>query len=395
MASCIVTLKHTRPGSCICSPSSSSAFVRPICPRHGDRDFMSKTLQTPQVFQGSRGSRSSNIDSARRDQIMKRTLRAPATSATNTEPDLDRVPLREHDLFDSWMNQSYDKLMMDLPGVNNTIWRALRARSNVVSDPEFGESETKEHPALTSINFLDSSLEFRQIVYRYLLVPEPVGIVFSSQKIEKGKTAPPRIDTSILLLSSQVYKEATKILYGENTFIAAEPGDLFYPTGIDSLRRRTTRLIRHLSFVKSGTAEELCKETVQNVYEPIRSMICNNPAFLSSLEKITIRREVLRPDWVRTLDDHPGSDNDKRASNVGCYQKKDMVMTVAAKLAFCAAKRSADFEGLWIIDDDERAVDKSDAHVHFNSVIEVCLTRSGAMAWGNDEEEDMGEAGEK
>ncbi|KAG9769218.1 hypothetical protein KCU88_g6933, partial [Aureobasidium melanogenum] len=235
---------------------------------------------------------------------------------------------------------------------------------------------------LGMIDFFRASRECRDLIYRHLLVPPSKSITFPDPNAQPSTNATkPRVRTSILLLNSQVYREATKILYGETTFIAAHPSHLFLPNGLQGLRRRTTKFINHLSFIKQGTVVDLCMENSQTIYTPIWKTILDYPGFLS-LKKLTIRREVLRPaklDLVRSQEltacQEEGEEEDVDPTTV--YNEDRMVVETAAILAFKAASRGLIFEGLDYVQEEEQRMDAGGALLVAN-VVEVCLTKEDA-----------------
>ncbi|KAL2424248.1 hypothetical protein ABEF95_007293 [Exophiala dermatitidis] len=232
---------------------------------------------------------------------------------------------------------------------------------------------------LGMIDFFRASRECRDLIYRYLLVPPSKSITFPDPNAQPETNATKsRVGTSILLLNSQVYREATKVLYGETTFIAAGPSHLFLPNGLQGLRRRTTKFINHLSFVKQGTVADLCMENSQTIYTPIWKMILDYPGFLS-LKKLTIRREVLRPAKLDlgglqelTACQEEGEEEDVDPTTV--YNEDQMVVETAAMLAFKAASRGLIFEGLDYVQEEEQRIDAGGALLEAK-IVEVCLTR--------------------
>lgn len=258
--------------------------------------------------------------------------------------------------------------------MNQTIEQTLASGDAVDTYIYSHPSYMRRAEPLTTIDFLDSGLEFRQIIYHHLLVPTSKTITFPSRTAaHSGKIVKPRLETSILYLNSQVYREATRVLYGENKFIAADPSDLFLPNGLQGLRRRTIKFIGHLSFEKKGGAADLCYETIESMYTPIWKMVVDYPGFLS-LKKLTIRREVIRPVDLNIFALHMITVNQGKPLDMKQMYNKEMVLAAAAKLAWKAAFRGSIYEGLVFVEEtkDEAC---SENEGYLSSAIEVCLAR--------------------
>ncbi len=232
-------------------------------------------------------------------------------------------------------------------------------------------------PHLTSIDFFAASLEVRKLVYRYLLVPSS-GRIFFPDPVSSvsGGDKNPELSIAIIYANRQVYQEASRVLYGENRFVAAKPSDLFLPTGLAGLLRKTTGLIRHLAFERRGSAPDLCQETSQDVLTPIWKMVCQYPGLLGGLKKISIRREVLRPanfDFLH-LQRYFVQHGDP-VDTTPLYKKKDMIMSVAAGLAYYAATRAAEFTGMFIVEESDREI-ATPTHSWLSNAFELCLTKA-------------------
>ncbi|EXJ93455.1 hypothetical protein A1O1_01847 [Capronia coronata CBS 617.96] len=356
--------EYARADSCICS-TSSTPFVRSMCPFHSDRDFVSEMPKRTQGF--SRSPEKRRLDPYL-DSPTREANDAKRQKTSNTDFPVINIP-RPH------QEPSYFFVAAEM------------LEKNITQKPVFGDEpgeQIRTQPSSlcqpvppATIDFLGASPECRRLIYRHLLVSPSKSITFSDRTASPSVQAPRRhLQTSILYLNSQIYREATKVLYGENTFIAAHPSQLFLPNGLQGLRRRTTKFIRHLSFEKSGSGADLCYETSESLYQPIWKMMVAYPGFLS-LRKLTLRREVLRPAdldlrALRNLTVKQGKPIDPRP----VYDKKDMVIAAAAKLAWKAADRRCIFEGLVHVEDEEKEV-RWKNRTFLSNTTEVCLTMDG------------------
>jgi len=93
--------------------------------------------------------------------------------------------------------------------------------------------------------FLETDLEFRKLIYRYLLVPPSKSIIFPSEHDEQSfRVDNPELQIDILLANRQVYREARAILYGENKFVGEHASDWFFPIGVQANPARGLKLFR-------------------------------------------------------------------------------------------------------------------------------------------------------
>ncbi|KAK4943660.1 hypothetical protein LTR10_016757 [Elasticomyces elasticus] len=230
-------------------------------------------------------------------------------------------------------------------------------------------------PDHTTSSFLRLDSQTRLRVYRHLLVPESQTIRFPT----KGSTIRPihlnpELEPSILFLNRQVYREASQILYSENTFVASDPSQLFLPNGVQGLRRKTTTYIQHLMFKKRASIATLCMESGDTVYEPIWKMMRDYPGFLN-LKKITLHREVMRPSDYRMM--ALQTYLNKHEAGIGsdeCINKRNALIHAAAKLAYHTATRDAEFHGLHITLENKKEYGFTRQALTGN-VFEVCLTK--------------------
>ncbi|EXJ91812.1 hypothetical protein A1O3_00362 [Capronia epimyces CBS 606.96] len=117
-------------------------------------------------------------------------------------------------------------------------------------------------------------------------------------------------------------------------------------------------------------------------------MMLNHPGFLG-LKKLTIRREVVRPvdlDLFRLqmVTANQGKPLDIRR----IYNKQEMVVEAAAKLAWRAAHRDSIFEGLVYVQQGEEEV-RSGMRIFLSNTIEVCLIRGGKTGVATAAENDL------
>ncbi|KAJ9617011.1 hypothetical protein H2200_000732 [Cladophialophora chaetospira] len=233
-------------------------------------------------------------------------------------------------------------------------------------DPErfFGRLPQPDIEPLTQLDFLDTPLEARKLIYRYLLTFADLN---------------PELQTNIVLTNRQVYKESIPILYGENCFVARETSDFFPPNGIKQLRRTTAQRIKHIMILRSGRAED-CNITSQELADSLHSMVLQSPAFLK-LQTVSIRFEVRRPAHVNLfqaqmyLQQHGVDPNFART----LYKKHPTIVDAAARLAWKALEKKSPFHKLMMLEDADYAVQEGGQNSKVN-VSKVCLVRNKELA---------------
>lgn len=219
----------------------------------------------------------------------------------------------------------------------------------------------------------DNWKHFRFMLYRELLVAQDGSVTFADA-LTFPKPQGHGIDASILRTNRQIYREASTVLYSKNKFVAADPDHLFRPNGLKCLRRRTTTLIQHISFEKSGNAAQLCQEYCESILQPIWNMMIQYPAFLN-LRKLSLRREVIRANDCNLIDMQMYFDKTTNAtlSARGVFNKKDLIIHTAAKLAAWAAMRDSWFDNLHLV---QNSYPDMPGHTGMlKHVVEVCLSR--------------------
>ncbi|KAL6251590.1 hypothetical protein RBB50_001800 [Rhinocladiella similis] len=418
-----ITLKYSRPGACIC-PSDS---IQTLCPSHGVRESGNKkrksevrreeadldltlsdnrrksghreatvagngttTLKRPYSLRGddhtddalSATTSSSNVARHQGTRSVRTSSASSNTSPASARPTtINRLSI------------SSNAPSILLPG-----YTFAEAKAYLADASNFGQQEDKKSWIPTSrfifqrkqieqtgwmrFDFLgDNWKDFRFKVYRELLVAPNGSVTFAAPALTYPKAAGHGIDASILQTNRQIYREASAVLYGKNKFVAPDPDRLFRPNGLKGLRRRTTALIQHISFEKSGNAAELCQEHCEGILQPIWDMMVQYPAFLS-IRKLSLRREVLRPSDCNLLDMQTYFDKttNQTLSARRVFNKKDLIVHTAAKLAVSAALRDSWFDTLHIVQDSSPSMPEQPGML--KHVIEVCLSR------GQDEDQD-------
>ncbi len=408
-----ITLKYARPDSCICSPAATP-FVRSLCPIHGvpvntgrkrkgndrveeeeDSDYrpgrrrrgtLDKKKTTP-MRPASHASSKKTVDATSSPLTSndKKTPSKPPPQINSTRP----TSATSHPLTDDNVStiatsssvlvpaRSTEEALAYFQNASKINSGGQEISSSWISSKFYTDTlaRLKDEDWMKFDLLGENWKEFRTRLYRYLLVPPSKSVTFAAPTSTLRRSSDHNIHTSILRANRQVYREASRILYGENKFIAAEPFHLFQPNGLQALRRRTTTLIRELSFDNKGDAAQLCLENIETILQPIWKMMLEQPAFLS-LKKLSIRREVIREAdlnffaFQSYLDTHGGGSLDARS----LFNKRDLVVRTMAKLASLAAMRDSEFKDMYIVEADEKEV-VFPGFLGVSNVIEVCLTR--------------------
>lgn len=373
-------LRYTQPQPCISHPSAPEPDVS-LYPQHGSVNSPSKKVEAVKRKRPSQeGQARTNKKRTREEEDsdfepVKRRRTKIAVSGSKlfpTETPRPRNPRPEAVRFrEAWRARLAAAMNA---GFNLTITRGDGDGDAPDGDAPLPASSEPAH--LTQIDFLSSSLEFRKIIYRYLLVPTSKTIIFPEFPSRHAfRNANPELHAGILVTNWQVYHEARAILYGENKFVAPEPSRFFSPLGIRSLRPRTASMIKHLSLEKAGSAAAQMQESAEQIKAQIWQMMIETPAFLN-LKKLTIRRQITRPTdpsifWARMnvcYQSHP-------IDWTPFYKKRALVMCAAGALAYQAEMRRSAFHGLVVVEDGDHYVSTL-AGIHINNVIEICLVRN-------------------
>ncbi|KAJ9499977.1 hypothetical protein H2202_004367 [Exophiala xenobiotica] len=407
-----ITLKYAKPDSCICSPAAT-AFVRSICPIHA------VPVNTSQRRRNGRAEEEEDEDyqpkRRRRGTLDKKKttpMRPAIRTSSNKAIDATSSPLTSNDRNTQIIPRPQNSLTRPTPATSHPL--TGDKKSTVATSPsvllpgrsteeaiayfqnaskisrrvqEIGRSRTrskcyndtlarlKDEDWMTFKLLGENWKDFRTSLLRYLLVPPSKTITFTAPTSRLRRSNDHNIHTSILRLNRQVYREASSILYGENKFIATEPFHLFQPNGLQAFRRRTTGLIRELSFENRGDASQMCVESRETILRPIWNMMLEHPALLS-LKKLGIRREVIREadlnlfafqNWLNTqgggtLNAH------------SLFNKRDLILRTTAKLASLVATRGSAFQDMYVVEQGYQEVVFPGFDAVIN-VIEICLTR--------------------
>ncbi|KAI1615490.1 hypothetical protein EDD36DRAFT_190165 [Exophiala viscosa] len=346
-----ITLKYARPGSCICGFITTD-FTRSLCPLHGQ----------PQQHQPITQNRKRHDDDDDADYEPGRKRTTASVQKTRrvrriTSPRRHTVPVR----------QRLQK--QPQPQIQTSPSPSASPPARLPPTPP------ESPPNRTTFDFCKVDPLIRRLIYQHLLIPRSQTIRFPTKGSSiKPIYLNPELHPSILHVNSQVYREASQILYGTNTFVASDPSQLFLPNGVQGLRRKTMTYIRHLIFKKRASMATLCMESGDTVYEPIWKMMRDYPGFLN-LNKITLHREVMRPTdfclmglstYLNKHDAGIGSDE--------CINKRKMLIHAAAKVAYQVAMRDSEFHGLHITLEEEKEYGLTQRALTGN-IFQICLTK--------------------
>ncbi|KIW13550.1 hypothetical protein PV08_08738 [Exophiala spinifera] len=409
-----ITLKYSRPGACIC-PSGS---IHPFCPSHGVPEPSNKKRKTEAKqeeadpdytpFGKRRKSGRRETSGPGRDTPTPKIPRSRSRHGNDqVDQGLTITPsnvARHQSTRRRWTIGDFvanrtprfalpleRSIPPNAPSVLLPGYTFEEARNFLAGSSNIGKENTKKSWTPTSrfiflrkkveqagwmrFDFLGNNWkDFRFKVYCELLVAKNGSVSFADPALTYPEAEGHGIDASILRTNRQIYREASTVLYGKNKFVATDVARLFRPNGLTSLRRRTTTLIEHISFEKSGNAAELCQESPESILQPIWNMIVQYPAFLK-LRKLSLRREVVRPGDCNLLDMQTYFDKttDVTVSARRIFNKKDIIVHTAAKLAASAALRDSGFDALHIVQDS--SPDMPGLPGMLKCVIEICLSR--------------------
>ncbi|KAK5463068.1 hypothetical protein LTS15_002781 [Exophiala xenobiotica] len=408
-----ITLKYAKPDSCICSPAATT-FVRSICPIHAvpvntsqrrkrngraeeeeDEEYqprrrrrvtLDKKKTTP-MRPAIRTSSNKTIDATSPPLTSndKKTQIIPRPQNSLTRP----TPATSHPLTDDKKSTVATSPSVLLPGRSTEEAIAYFQNASKInrSGQEIGRSRTrskcyndtlarlKDEDWMTFKLLGENWKDFRTSLLRYLLVPPSKTITFTAPTSRLRRGNDHNIHTSILRLNRQVYREASSILYGENKFIATEPFHLFQPNGLQAFRRRTTGLIRELSFENRGDAAQMCVESRETILRPIWNMMLEHPALLS-LKKLGIRREVIREADLNlfAFQNYLNTQGGGTLNAHSLFNKRDLILRTTAKLASLVAIRGSAFQDMYVVEQGDKEVVFPGFDAVIN-VIEICLTR--------------------
>ncbi|KIW79963.1 hypothetical protein Z517_06578 [Fonsecaea pedrosoi CBS 271.37] len=371
-----VSLKYAPSQKCICANRAESELATSLCPQHGYHDSKSKiVIQKNSYGVGDAQKRGRDTqdrhDNSAQGRVRKRKNTPEFRPQRSRTPLYSRYPLGTNN---AGMG-AVGAFTAELGLMNDNLHRMLTHPS--ASDEHIHSVQFSERLPLKQIDFLEWPLEARKLIYRFLLVPAKRSVIFPDKDSnDTFRQLNPDLNARILQTNSQVYREARTILYGENTFVGAEPSDFFFPTSIQGLRASTAARIKHLSFVRKGTGPTLCDIDSNVLSTSILSLIQQCPAFLL-LKTLTIRFEVIRPLTVNMFNLQVQYANNGIGSNIkSAYNKTEVATKAAAKVAYRALRKKSPFQGLKEVANRFESVWDPSKDGAIKHVIEMCLFRT-------------------